>query len=1126
MDLAKLWCIGIKSVERTLRATTHDCIRTLGSLGRRLRTDHAHMRYKRLVTKNGQFYVDTLFSKVKSIRGFTCGNLFTNRLGFKKFFPMESESNSPSSLQSFIEIVGLPHALHADNAKTFKHGEFKKLCNKFRVKQTWTEPYSPWQNRAEGGIREVKYYARRLMEKTNAPIRLWCFAYEYAADILSLTATGTYHLGQRTPYEHVMQYTPDISEYVNFQWFQWSYYWDQELKEKRLCRWLGVAHNIGQSFCYWILLKNGSYIARSSVIPIPSEELGSTVLKEKMDLFTKELEGRIGNHDKHIVKDEKLQNDENLYDDVFHSDANDEKITYPWDSDLKDLPLYEENESTMKDLDEYIGTQITLMNEEGVPILAKVKNRKRDANGNLIGQRNDNPILDSRIFVVEFPDGRVDELSTNKIAESLYSDIDEEGHNTGIMQEIVDHRCTKEAVSKENGYVISANGNKTPVITTKGWDIRIRWSDNSYDWIPLYQVKDANPIKLAEYAISHGIQNEPAFNWWVRQILRKRDRIISKMKSRRLRKPRMKFGIKIPRNVKEALQFDKDNQNTFWEDAINKERENVKIAFKRVPDGEKVPPGYTEIHCFMNFEVKFDLRRKARYVASGNMTDPLPSMSYSSVVSRESVRIAFLIAALNDLKILAGDIQNAYLNAETKERVWFEAGPEFGDHGGKPILIVRALYGLRGSGKAWRYNLADKLRNELNFRSSLADPDVWRKPNVKANGKKYYSYILVYVDDILIVDEDPTRYMEKLKDLYTVKKDSIHEPDIYLGANVQKVDTRCGQHKCWGISCEQYVRDSIKNVKARLLESQLEFNKKLSSMEYSPQNPFSNVKYRPELEVSRLCRDEEVNFYQNLIGILRWTVELGRIDIHHEVALLSQYLATPRVGHLEQALHIFKYLDVHKSNFISFDPTRLELEESNNLNETSNFKMKEMKEFYPDAEEDLPMNAPEPRGEAVQFNVFVDSDHAGNLVTRRSHTGILVFLNMAPIYWYSKRQNTVESSTFSSEFVALKTAVEIIISLRYKLRMMGVPIDDASRIFCDNEAVFKNSSIASSTLKRKHNSIAYHRVRESVAAGIVEIHKEDGNSNLADILTKPLNAVKRKYLRERIMVDVKINCKT
>ena len=128
-----------------------------------------------------------------------------------------------------------------------------------------------------------------------------------------------------------------------------------------------------------------------------------------------------------------------------------------------------------------------------------------------------------------------------------------------------------------------------------------------------------------------------------------------------------------------------------------------------------------------------------------------------------------------------------------------------------------------------------------------------------------------------------------------------------------------------------------------------------------------------------------------------------------------------------------------------------------------------MKKAYPDAAEELPINAPPPRGNPVTVYVFVDSDHAGDQVTRRSQTGIIIYLNNSPIIWYSKRQSTVEFSTFGSEFVALRIASELTISLRYKLRMFDIPINGPAQVFCDNEAVYKNSAFAHSTLKKKHN---------------------------------------------------------
>ena len=111
-------------------------------------------------------------------------------------------------------------------------------------------------------------------------------------------------------------------------------------------------------------------------------------------------------------------------------------------------------------------------------------------------------------------------------------------------------------------------------------------------------------------------------------------------------------------------------------------------------------------------------------------------------------------------------------------------------------------------------------------------------------------------------------------------------------------------------------------------------------------------------------------------------------------------------------------------------------------------------------------------------SAFVDADLVGDKKNRRSMTGILMIINRAPIHWYSKKQATVEASTFGAEFIAMRTAVEMAESLRYKLRMFGIPIDGSTNIYCDNEAVYQNTVIPESTLKKKHHSIAYHRCRE------------------------------------------------
>ena len=149
---------------------------------------------------------------------------------------------------------------------------------------------------------------------------------------------------------------------------------------------------------------------------------------------------------------------------------------------------------------------------------------------------------------------------------------------------------------------------------------------------------------------------------------------------------------------------------------------------------------------------------------------------------------------------------------------------------------------------------------------------------------------------------------------------------------------------------------------------------------------------------------------------------------------------------------------------------------------------------------------PEARGNSVKLSMFVDASHAGNKQNRRSQIGILIFMNKAPIHWFSKRKATVETSTFGAEFCAMKIGIEMIEGMRYKLRMLGVPLDGAADVFCDNEAVYRNTVIPESTLKKKHHSIAYHKCRESVAAKIIRVAKEGTEKNLADLFTKVLTA--------------------
>ena len=144
--------------------------------------------------------------------------------------------------------------------------------------------------------------------------------------------------------------------------------------------------------------------------------------------------------------------------------------------------------------------------------------------------------------------------------------------------------------------------------------------------------------------------------------------------------------------------------------------------------------GFQEICCPIIFDVKMNFTRKARFVAGGHTTDTPVSITYSSVVSRDSVRLAFLIAGLNDLDVLAGDVTNAYLNASCREKIWFEGGVETGEHRGKVLIVTHALYGHKSSSSAaWRADLAAMLCDLKFTTSSQADLDIW----IRSSGTHY-----------------------------------------------------------------------------------------------------------------------------------------------------------------------------------------------------------------------------------------------------------------------------------------------------------------------------------------------------------------------------------------------------
>ena len=581
------------------------------------------------------------------------------------------------------------------------------------------------------------------MHRRRVPEALWNFGARYTTRVRRILPQS--RLGDRSAHEVLTGETGDISELTDFDFYEFVKFreLDPAFPEQRmeLGRWLGPTDDVGQPMCSWILKENCQVVARSTVRPLTEEEERDPEEQKKMKEFDVAVTEKLGKFDEELVYDFGLDELENA---GSTEEDKDEGVIRESPEQLPDSGVGH---------DPVINAEVILprgdAHERGTVI-----GRKRDSDGNLVGRKHRIPTLDSRVYTVRWADGDEEDFTYNQIAEHIFTQVDEEGNQYQIFREIVNHRKTKRAVDKADQYR-DVGGRRYKKKTTAGWELEVEWKDGSTSWVTLKNLKETNTVAVAEYAVANRIDAEPAFDWWVHSVLKKRKRLINAQKSLH-RRVGYKYGVKLPRTVEEALKIDEESGTTFWRDALDKEMKNVEVAFDIKEPGAKPPPGHKRITLHMVFDVKMDFTRKCRLVAGGHLTDPPETMTYSSVVSRESVRIAFTIAALMDLEVQMTDIGNAYLNAPTSEKVYSVAGKEFGPNEGRLVVIVRALYGLKSAGASWRKEMASTLR-DLRFKSCLADPDVWLRPAEKSDGEEYYEYVLVYVDDILVVSHDPSQ---------------------------------------------------------------------------------------------------------------------------------------------------------------------------------------------------------------------------------------------------------------------------------------------------------------------------------------------------------------------------------
>jgi hypothetical protein len=344
------------------------------------------------------------------------------------------------------------------------------------------------------------------MVKKKSPKVLWDYCLTLASLVRSNIAHNIYQLKCQVPETIMMARTSDISHICEYEWYEWLMYHEEKgypEDKAKLGRYLGPTEpGIGSVMSYYVLQYNGEVVTKRTIRKLtPQEQEDKTVLKEKQafdEKVTRALGDPMLDQDLVAVKASRGVKVTNAVTPEYEAYEDDQEYQkrIP-DADDLDPETY----------DEYILAQVQLPRDDEHR-LGTVIRRAKGENERPIGRHNQNPLLDTRIYEFEFSDGQVLEYAANVIAENLYSQVDEEGHQQVMLDKIVDHKSDNSAVLPDDSYT-TLNGRRHRRITTKGWKLCAQWKDGSTSWEPL-----SYPVQTAEYAIANKLKHQPAFVWW------------------------------------------------------------------------------------------------------------------------------------------------------------------------------------------------------------------------------------------------------------------------------------------------------------------------------------------------------------------------------------------------------------------------------------------------------------------------------------------------------------------------------------------------------------------------------------------------------------------------------------
>ena len=659
-------------------------------------------------------------------------------------------------------------------------------------------------------------------------------------------------------------------------------------------------------------------------------------------------------------------------------------IPYPQQS-TNSLPLDPFDEST-PNFEQFVNSQsgedednpihmanIDIPNLLGRSFLLPPEDNGEHHMANIIDIDDHGPPLEDIKFKLKINKDQAEEImSYNQLMDYIQkgTDAEEDPDSLFKFRDIVAHQGPHESIDPDQ------KGNK--------YNVMVEWESGEVTYEPLTLISKDDPITCAVYAKKHDLLVTTGWKH-LKRYAKTSKILIRAVKQSRIRQvrasARYQHGFQVPKDYNDAIRLDKENSNTHWQDAMDLELTQIHEykVFKdtgkaQLHNGKAVTPDdFQKIRVHFVYAVKHDGKFKARLVADGHLTK-------EPVVSLRSLRMVVFLSQLNDFEIWGADVGNAYLEAYTDQKLCIIAGPEFKELQGHLLIMIKALHETCSGGARWHDRLFDILQ-ELKFKPSMADPDVWMKPEP---GGTCYEYIAVYVDDLAIAAKDPQAFCNELKKRYNLKLKGVGPLEYHLGCTYKK-----DPDGTLAADPRRYVN--------KILESYERMFKEKPRMSRPPLEGEDH----PELHTPELCDEHQTNQFQTLIGQLQWLISPGHFDIAVHVMSLSRFRAQPRKGHLDRAKRIVGYLLFLPDGAIRFrtgDPDFSSLKDQE-YDWTRN--------VYSGPCEQIPHDIPKPIGKHVKTTHYVDANPHHDLATGKAVTAVLHFLNQTPINAYSNRHHLV-----------------------------------------------------------------------------------------------------------------------